>query len=50
MPVSWLLPGFCKCPKSWEIREEPLPMSGAGTILKTELRKPDWDRKEKWVN
>lgn len=39
-----------KCPRSWEIRQQPLPMSGAGKILKTELRKPYWQDKEKGVN
>jgi long-chain acyl-CoA synthetase len=32
-----------KCPRSVEIRLEPLPLSGAGKILKTELRKPYWE-------
>ena len=31
-------------------RDEPLPLSGAGKILKTELRKPFWAGKEKAVN
>ncbi len=39
-----------KCPRSVTIREEPLPLSGAGKILKTELRKPYWDGREKRVN
>jgi len=46
---SELIAGY-KCPRSWEIREEPLPMSGAGKILKTELREPHWDGKKKGVN
>lgn len=46
---SELIAGY-KCPRSWEIREEPLPMSGAGKILKTELRKPHWEGKGKGVN
>jgi long-chain acyl-CoA synthetase len=29
-----------ECPKSIDIREEPLPRSGAGKVLKTELRAP----------
>ncbi len=33
--------GF-KCPRSIEIRKEPLPLSGAGKILKADLRKPYW--------
>ena len=39
-----------KCPRSVSFREEPLPISGAGKILKTELRKPYWAGKEKAVN
>ena len=39
-----------KCPRSVTIREEPLPLSGAGKILKTELRKPYWEGREKRVN
>lgn len=32
-----------KCPRSVEFRTEPLPVSGAGKILKRELRKPHWE-------
>jgi len=39
-----------KCPRSLEIREEPLPLSGAGKILKAELRKPFWEGREKRVS
>ena len=39
-----------KCPRSVDIRRESLPLSGAGKILKTELRKPFWAGKEKQVN
>lgn len=39
-----------KCPRSVDFREEPLPLSGAGKILKTELRKPFWAGKEKQIN
>ncbi len=39
-----------KCPRSVDFREEPLPLSGAGKILKTELRKPFWIGKEKQIN
>jgi acyl-CoA synthetase (AMP-forming)/AMP-acid ligase II len=38
-----------KCPKSISIVTE-LPISGAGKILKTELRKPFWEGKERAVN
>ncbi len=41
--------GF-KCPKSVSFRDEPMPLSGAGKILKTELRKPYWEDKAKQVN
>ena len=41
--------GF-KCPKSVSFRDEPMPLSGAGKILKTELRKPYWESEEKQVN
>ncbi len=39
-----------KCPKSISFREQPLPLSGAGKVLKTELRKPFWEGMEKQVN
>ncbi|MDE2436295.1 MAG: hypothetical protein KGM49_08550 [Sphingomonadales bacterium] len=32
-----------KCPKSWELRTQPLPRSPAGKVLKAELRKPHWE-------
>jgi long-chain acyl-CoA synthetase len=41
--------GF-KCPRSITFQTEPLPLSGAGKILKTELRKPFWASGEKNVN
>ena len=41
--------GF-KCPKSVSFRVEPMPVSGAGKILKTELRKPFWKDQSKQVN
>ena len=31
-----------KCPRSVEIRHDPMPMSGAGKILKKVLRAPYW--------
>ena len=37
-----LIAGF-KCPKSVAFREEPLPLSGAGKILKKDLRAPYWE-------
>lgn len=39
-----------KVPRSVQIRTEPLPLSGAGKILKTELRKPFWQGRERAVN
>ncbi len=36
-----LIAGF-KCPKSIVFRTEPLPLSGAGKVLKRELRLPYW--------
>lgn len=39
-----------KCPRSVLITDEPLPVSGAGKILKNELRKPWWDGLDKAVN
>jgi long-chain acyl-CoA synthetase len=44
-----LIAGY-KCPRTLELRDEPLPLSGAGKILKTDLRKPFWEGKEKRVN
>ena len=37
-----LIAGF-KCPKSVAFRAEPLPLSGAGKILKKDLRVPYWE-------
>ncbi len=39
-----------KCPRSVSFTVEPLPLSGAGKILKAELRKPYWQGHEKQVN
>ena len=39
-----------KCPRSVEFRTEPLPLSGAGKILKTELRKPYWASDGRLIN
>ena len=44
-----LIAGF-KCPKSVSFREEPMPLSGAGKILKTILREPFWEGHEKQVS
>lgn len=39
-----------KVPRSIEFRLEPLPKSGAGKILKRELREPYWSGKKRNVN
>ena len=39
-----------KCPKSISFREQPLPLSGAGKVLKTELRAPFWKGRNRQVN
>ncbi len=39
-----------KVPRSVEIRSQDLPLSGAGKILKTQIRKPYWQGKERMVN
>jgi acyl-CoA synthetase (AMP-forming)/AMP-acid ligase II len=39
-----------KLPRSVSFREEPLPLSGAGKVLKTELRKPFWEGRDRQVN
>lgn len=39
-----------KCPHSVELRSEPLPMTGAGKILKKVLRAPYWADKERQIN
>jgi len=44
-----LIAGY-KCPRSVEIRNEPMPLSGAGKILKTVLRDPYWAGRAKQVN
>ena len=43
-----LIAGY-KCPRSIEVRES-LPVSGAGKVLKTELRKPYWEGLGRGVN
>ncbi|MFQ5381793.1 MAG: long-chain fatty acid--CoA ligase [Dehalococcoidia bacterium] len=44
-----LIAGY-KCPKQVVFRSDPLPKSGPGKILKTELRKPFWEGQERQVN
>lgn len=43
-----LIAGY-KCPRSLEIREA-LPMSGVGKVLKTALRKPFWESRDRAVS
>ncbi len=38
-----------KFPYSVDVRTDPLPMSGAGKILKRELRRPFWEGQERHV-
>lgn len=38
-----------KCPRSFDIWSEPLPISGTGKILKTELRKPYWGDQQRAI-
>ena len=44
-----LISGY-KCPRSVEIRAEPLPVGSTGKIAKTELRKPYWAGQTREVN
>ena len=39
-----------KLPKSITYRTEPMPLSGAGKVLKTELRKPFWQGRDRQIN
>jgi long-chain acyl-CoA synthetase len=39
-----------KCPRSVTIQDEPLPLSGAGKILKRELRRPYWENRTRQVS
>ena len=39
-----------KCPRSVDFRDAPLPLSGAGKVLKRELREPYWAGYTKAVN
>ncbi len=44
-----LIAGF-KCPRSVDFVTDPLPLSGAGKILKNEIRKPYWEGQGKSVS
>lgn len=39
-----------KCPRSVDIRRQSLPLSGAGKVLKAELRKPYWSDRQRGIN
>ena len=41
--------GF-KCPRSVELREDPLPLSGVNKVNKTLLRAPYWQGRQRGVN
>jgi long-chain acyl-CoA synthetase len=41
--------GF-KVPRSFDLRTEPLPKSGAGKVLKGPLREPYWDDRDRRIN
>lgn len=44
-----LIAGY-KCPRSVSFRTEPMPLSGANKVLKTELRKPFWEGRDRAIN
>jgi len=44
-----LIAGY-KCPRSADISDKPLPLSGAGKVLKRELRQPFWETQERRVS
>lgn len=44
-----LIAGY-KCPRSIEYRTDPFPLSGANKVLKTELRKPFWQGKQRQIS
>ena len=44
-----LIAGY-KCPRSIEFRSEPFPLSGAGKVLKRQLRAPYWADRHRQVN
>ncbi len=44
-----LIAGY-KCPRSIEFRSESFPLSGAGKVLKRELRAPYWEGRRRQVN
>lgn len=49
MSCRTLIAGY-KVPRSITVRTEALPKSGAGKILKKDLRAPYWEGRERAVN
>ena len=39
-----------KCPRSVKFRTEPFPISGAGKLLKREVKKVYWDKKDRQIS
>jgi long-chain acyl-CoA synthetase len=39
-----------KCPRSVDVRDTSLPLSGVGKVLKTLLREPFWSERDKQMN
>lgn len=39
-----------KCPRSIKFRTEPFPLSGAGKLLKREVRKVYWEGRDRQIN
>ena len=39
-----------KCPRSITFRTEPFPVSGAGKLLKRDVRQPYWEGKDRQIN
>jgi acyl-CoA synthetase (AMP-forming)/AMP-acid ligase II len=44
-----LIAGY-KCPRAITFRTEPFPLSGANKVLKTELRKPFWEGRDRQIS
>jgi len=44
-----LIAGY-KCPRSIELRQVALPLSGAGKVMKRELRAPFWEGRSQNVS
>ena len=44
-----LIAGY-KCPRSVDFQTDPFPLSGANKVLKTELRKPFWEGRDRQIS